>query len=54
MTLQLELREDEMRGRRADVDPDGPQAQALGGDVDSVVIGIVAGMAVIVRVMRMR
>src|SRR5438309_10637964 len=42
-----------MRGRRADVDADGPQAQALGRDVAGLVVRIFAAMMVI-GPMRMR
>jgi hypothetical protein len=45
LTFELELRENEMRGRRPDVDPDGPQAQALGRDLAPMSIGIVAVMS---------
>jgi hypothetical protein len=53
LPLQPELREDEVRRRRADVDADGPQAQPLARDVARV-IRIVLVMAVMIRVMRMR
>jgi len=43
-----------MRRRRADVDSDGPQAQALGRDVAGLVIRIVAVRVLTVGVMRMR
>ena len=42
-----------MRGRRADVDADGPQAQPLARDVPRLVIGVVL-VTVVIRVMRMR
>jgi hypothetical protein len=42
LTLELELREDEMRGRRADIDADCPQAQPLGRDLAPMSVGIVA------------
>jgi hypothetical protein len=42
-----------MRRRRADVDADGSQAQALGRDVAGV-IGIVPVVAAMVGVMRVR
>jgi hypothetical protein len=54
LTLQLELREDEMRRRRADVDPDRPQVQPLGRDVAGQVIRIVIVMTLMVAVVRMR
>jgi hypothetical protein len=53
LTLQLELREDEMRCRRADVDADGPQAQPFARDVAGLVIGVVL-VTVVIRVTRMR
>jgi len=42
-----------VRGRRADVDADGPQAQPLGRDVAGLVVRIFAVMMVI-GPMRMR
>jgi hypothetical protein len=54
LPLKLELGEDEMRGRRADVDADCPQAQPLRGDLAAEVVVIVPVMAVTVRVVRMR
>ncbi len=42
LTLQPELREDEMRRGRADVDPDSAQTQPLGRDLAFVVVVIVA------------
>jgi hypothetical protein len=41
-----------MRGRRADVDPDGPQTQPFGRDVSGQVIRAVIVMTVIVAVVR--
>jgi len=43
-----------VRGRRADIDADGAQAQPLGRDVAGQVIRIVIVMTMIVRVMRFR
>jgi hypothetical protein len=54
LTLQLELREDEVRRCRADVDPDGPEAQPLGRDISAEVIRIVVVMTVMSAVVRMR
>jgi hypothetical protein len=54
LPLELELREDEMRRRSADVDPDGPQTQPLRGDVGAEVIRIVVVMTVMCAVVRMR
>lgn len=54
LTFQLELREDEVRRRRADVDPDGAQAQPLGRDVRAEVIRIVVVMTVMAAVVRLR
>ena len=54
LTLQLELREDEVRGRRADVDTNGPQSQPLGRDVAAKVIRVVFVMTVLSAVLRMR
>jgi hypothetical protein len=42
-----------MRGRCADVDPDGPQTQPFGRDVPGQVIRVVIVMTVIVAVVRM-
>jgi hypothetical protein len=39
--------------RRADVDPDGPQAQPLGGDVSAQVIRIEVVMTMMSAVVRM-
>ena len=38
LPLETELREDQVARRRTDVDPDGAQAQPLGGDVAFVVL----------------
>ena len=46
LSLQLELREDEMRRRRPDVDADRPQAQPFRGDIGAEVIRIVVVMTV--------
>jgi hypothetical protein len=54
LTLQLELRKDEVRRRRADVDADGPQLEPLGRDVADEVIRIVVVMTVMSAVVRMR
>ena len=54
LTFQLELREDEMRGRRADVDADGAQPQPLGRDISAQVIRIVAVMTMMFAVVRKR
>lgn len=54
LPLQLELREDEVRRRRTDVDPDGAQTQTLGRDVRAQVIRIVVVMTVVSAVVRMR
>jgi hypothetical protein len=43
-----------VRRRRADVDANGPQAQALRRDVAGLVIRVVPVMTVLIRVMRMR
>ena len=53
LPLERQLREDEVRGRSADVDADGPQAQLLARDVAGLVIGVVL-VTVVIRVMRMR
>ena len=54
LTLELELREDEMRRGRADVDADRAEPQPLAGDVPGQVIRIVVVMTVIAAVVRMR
>jgi hypothetical protein len=49
LTLERQPREDEVRGRRADVDADGPQVEPLGRYVAGV---IVLGVLVVVVVVR--
>jgi hypothetical protein len=41
LTLEPDLAEDQVARRRPDIDPDGPQAQALGGDVAVVLLVVV-------------
>jgi hypothetical protein len=53
LSLKPQLREDEMRRRRADVDADRPQAQPLGRDVAGV-IGIMPVVNAMLGVMRVR